>query len=61
MTDNRRDVPIERVDATGQPLDGEVLPSEQPPMDDAAGGPDADRAPRIEETSTEDLSVQGGA
>jgi hypothetical protein len=60
MTD-RRDAPTELVDATGQPLDVEVLPPEQPPMDDAAGGPDADRAPRIEETSTEDLSVQGGA
>jgi len=61
MTDDRTAFATDRVDASGQPLAGEVSPPEQVPMDDAAGGPDADREETIEETSTEDLSVQGGA
>lgn len=42
-----------------------IIPPEQPPMDDAAGGPAASReqdadGDAIEEVSTDDLSVQGG-
>ena len=67
MTDDRSDFATDRVDASGQPLDTEqVLPPEQAPMDDAAGGPDADQsdeqfAKTIDETSPDELSVQGGA
>ena len=59
MTDPQ-DYPTGPVDASGEPIDLEqVLPPEQPPMDDAAGGPDvADET--IDQTSTDDLSVQGG-
>lgn len=52
------------VDATGQPLgDEQVLAPQQAPMDEAAGGPDVDGddEPGIEQTSTDDLFVQGGA
>ena len=50
-------LPVGAVDASGQPIDlAGVLPAEQPPMDDAAGGPDVD----VDDTSTDDLSVQGG-
>jgi len=66
VTDDRKDFATDRVDASGQPLGLELAPPEQPPMDDAAGGPDADKPdaddePSIDETSTDDLSVQGGA
>lgn len=38
-----------------------IIPPEQPPMDDAAGGPTVDpEADEIPDTSTDDLSVQGG-
>ena len=41
--DVRSDFGTDRVDASGQPLDvDEVAPPEQAPMDDAAGGPQAD-------------------
>lgn len=46
MTDQRPDdlsFPTGEVDTTGQPLDTEqVMPPQQVPMDDAAGGPQAD-------------------
>jgi len=66
MTDDRTAFATDRVDASGQPIEGEVMPPEQAPMDDAAGGPDADQSDAdfgksIEETPTDDLSVQGGA
>jgi hypothetical protein len=66
MTDDRTAFATANVYASGQPLDGGVLPPEQPPMDDDAGGPDADQSDAdfeksIKETSTDDLSVQGGA
>ena len=62
MSDQRSDFATDRVDASGQPLGSEgVLPPEQAPMDDAASGPDADYEQPIERTSTDDLSVQGGA
>ena len=38
-----------------------IIPPEQPPMDDAAGGPSVDPDDdTFEEPSTDDLSVQGG-
>ena len=59
MTDDRGaagDYPVGPVDASGEPLgDEQVLPPEQVPMDDAAGGPQAD--PGTDDTATEDLSV----
>jgi hypothetical protein len=64
MTDDRQqaaDYPVGPVDASGEPLGEEqVLPPEQPPMDDAAGGPQAESDPGTRDTPTEDLSVQGG-
>ena len=61
MSDERNTIdnpPVGAVDATGQPATiGSIIPPEQPPMDDAAG-PDDDTS--IEETSTDDLTVQGG-
>ncbi len=39
----------------------QIIPPEQPPMDDAAGGPSVDPDDdTLDETSTDDLSVQGG-
>jgi hypothetical protein len=38
----------------------QIIPPEQPPMDEAAGGPQADKSEKLEDTSTDDLSVQGG-
>lgn len=68
MTEDRAaaaDFPVGPVDASGEPLGMEqVLPPEQPPMDDASGGPqadpDEDRDPGTADTSTDDLGVQGG-
>ena len=42
------DYPIGPIDISGEPVGEEqVLPPEQPPMDDAAGGPQADPDPAI--------------
>lgn len=39
----------------------QIIPPEQPPMDDAAGGPTIDpEDDEMPDTSTDDLSVQGG-
>lgn len=39
----------------------QIIPPEQPPMDDAAGGPTVDPDDdTLDETSTDDLTVQGG-
>ena len=48
------DPAIGGVDTNGQPI------PEQAPMDDAAGGPQADQNETIEDISTDDLQVQGG-
>lgn len=64
MTDQRTPISTGNVDATGQPLGAEqVLAPQQAPMDDDVGGPDADAGdePGIEQTSTDDLFVPGGA
>ena len=74
MADDRSDFATDRVDASGQPLGHQPLDTghrgspEQPPMDDAVPGHDADRPDAdadfeqtIEETPTDDLFVQGGA
>ena len=62
MTDDRSEFATDRVDASGQPLDvAQVVPPEQAPKDEAAGGPDADQEQPIDQISTDDLSVQGGA
>lgn len=37
-----------------------IADPKQPPMDDAAGGPQADEAYDEGDTATEELSVQGG-
>jgi hypothetical protein len=69
MTDDREqaaEYPVGPVDASGEPLGEEqLIPPEQPPMDDAAGGPQAERDrgasdPGTGDTSVDDLSVQGG-
>ena len=55
------DLPIGNVDASGEPLDvDQLIHPEQPPMDDAAGGPQADDRSDIDDVETDDLSVQGG-
>lgn len=59
MTDQRipDDLPIGGIDASGEPSDvAELIHPERPPMDDAAGP----QKETIEETPTDDLSVQGG-
>lgn len=63
MTDERQNASApDPVDASGQPIDPEqVIPPEQPPMDDASGGPTVDPDDdTIDDISTDDLSVQGG-
>lgn len=48
MTDQRNPLPVTPSGTPGVPVDTpDVLPPEQPPMDDAAGGPDVadDNAP----------------
>lgn len=61
MTDNRSkpdpqlDMPID-ADADDTAIE-EIIPPEQPPMDDAAGGPENDQ---MDDVATDDLSVQGG-
>ena len=58
MTDQRHpdDLPT-GIDAPGEPSDvAELIYPEQPPMDDAAGPQEE----TIEETATDDLTVQGG-
>lgn len=65
MTDDRRqteiepDVPIDF--AASDVAIEQIIPPEQPPMDDAAGGPAADvEDDEIDDISTGELSVQGG-
>ncbi len=65
MTDDRRqtdaqsDMPID-ADATDVSIE-QIIPPEQPPMDDAAGGPTVDvENDQSDEVSADDLSVQGG-
>jgi hypothetical protein len=65
MTDDRKqtgttsDMPID-ADATDVSIE-QIIPPEQPPMDDAAGGPTADVGnDQVDDVSTYDLSVQGG-
>lgn len=39
----------------------QIIPPEQPPMDDAAGGPSVDiEDDKMDDVSVDDLSVQGG-
>lgn len=57
MTDQRIPDDLPDVDASGEPSDmAELIHPEQPPMDDAAGPQEE----TIEETPTDDLTVQGG-
>jgi hypothetical protein len=67
MTDERNadlpleDLPVGSVDAAGMAIDPEeIAHPEQPPMDDASGGQDHE-GEDIDDVSTDDLSVQGGA
>jgi hypothetical protein len=67
MTDERNadlaseDLPVGSVDAAGMAIDPEeIARPEQPPMDEASGGRD-DEGEDIDDVSTGDLSVQGGA
>lgn len=47
--------------AEGEPAAAnELIPPQPAPMDDAAGGPQADQQEAVEDVSTDDLSVQGG-
>lgn len=55
MTDDRTPQP----DAADAAIE-QIIPPEQPPMDDAAGGPTVDPDDDTLDTSTGDLSVQGG-
>lgn len=55
MTDDRTPQPDTADTAVEQ-----IIPPEQPPMDDAAGGPTVDPDDDTFDTSTGDLSVQGG-
>ena len=51
--------PVGAVDASGLPATiGDITPPEQPPMTDDDG---QDHGKSIEDTSTDDLSVQGGS
>ena len=67
-TPTQPDLPIGNVDASGEALDVAALAHpEQPPMDDAAGGPQGDQSDDdsadqtdIDDTDTDDLTVQGG-
>ncbi|MGY2733890.1 hypothetical protein [Sphingomonas sp. UYP23] len=53
------DMPID-ADAIDVSIE-QIIPPEQPPMDDAAGGPTADvKNDQMDDVSTGDLSVQGG-
>lgn len=61
MTDDRSQPgglhPVDDADATAS----QILPPEQAPMDDAAGGPSVNSEDdEMPDTPTEDLSVQGG-
>lgn len=56
-----KNLPVGSVDAAGMAINPEEgAPPEQAPLDEAAGGRDGERAD-IDEVSTDDLSVQGGA
>lgn len=57
MPDTDPNLPVGPVDASGQPADVSNLPlPEQPPMLDD----ETDEQTPVEDTSTDDLSVQGG-
>jgi hypothetical protein len=59
QTDAASDMPID-VDATDASIE-QIIPPEQPPMDDAAGGPTVDvENDQMDDELTEDRSVQGG-
>ncbi|WP_260596666.1 hypothetical protein [Sphingomonas endolithica] len=67
MTDERdmdlppEDLPVGSVDAAGMAIDPEeIARPEQPPIDDASGG-QGDGGGDIDDVSTDELSVQGGA
>ena len=55
------DFVTDQVDASGEPLppDGAFRP-EQPPMDGAAGGPDAEDDDELDGVEGDGLPVQGG-
>lgn len=55
MSDDRNLQP----DATDAAVE-QIIPPEQPPMDDAAGGPTIDPDDDTLDTSSDDLSVQSG-
>ena len=64
MTEEREQ--IDALPTAGEP-DGadQIIPPSAPPMDDAAGGPQAEDAEKsvdddTDATSTDDLTVQGG-
>lgn len=61
MTDDRTQPDaLPDADATDTAVE-QIIPPEQPPMDDAAGGPGVDpEDDEMPDTSTDDLSVQGG-
>ena len=69
MTDERNadlppeDLPVGSVDAAGMAIDPlAIAHPEQPPMDEASGGNASDDDdPDIDNVSTDDLGVQGGA
>lgn len=51
---------LPETDATDTAVE-QIIPPEQPPMDDAAGGPSIDtKNDNFENTSIDDLTVQGG-
>jgi hypothetical protein len=60
MADDRSDFATDRVDAGGRPLADQAL-RDQPPRAPDVDQPDADVEQSIEDTSTDDLFVQGGA
>jgi hypothetical protein len=56
-----RDQPDALPDADATDADVEqIIPPEQPPMDDAAGGPTVDVEAEDDENGPDDLTVQGG-
>lgn len=57
MTDDRSEP---APDATDTAIE-RIIPPEQPPMDDAAGGPTVDSEDNgVDDVATDDLTVQGG-
>lgn len=65
MTDDRNKTDsqpesLPEADATDTAIE-QIIPPEQPPMDDAAGGPQVDiEQDDMDDVSVDDLSVQGG-